>query len=102
MSDPHSPSFDSKGAGETSLDDRRNDQRLPSSASLRLQLDGQSVEGIAENVSQAGALFFSSDSLRVSVEIVENGETRTLTGRIARIERMSAENSGYAVEFDPS
>lgn len=102
MSDPHSHGFESPGTAETSLEDRRNDQRHASSASIRLQLDGQSVEGIAENVSKAGALFFSSDSLRVSVEIVENGKPRTLNGRIARIERMSADNSGYAVEFDPS
>ena len=94
------PNPTSREAATTDTEDRRHTLREPSSARVRVTLAEQELEGIAENVSRAGVLFFSPEALAVSVEIEEDGVVRTLVGRVARVERMSAENSGYAIEFD--
>jgi len=82
-------------------DERRAAEREDSRSSLRLTLDTDSLEGTTENISGVGVLFFSEGTLRVSVEIHEGGERRVRRGRLVRVQRMSLENTGFAVEFDP-
>lgn len=81
--------------------ERRRADRRPTEARLRLEVDAQSLEGTTENASDVGVLFFSEESLRVTVEYTVDGETRRCVGRIARCQRMSEDNVGFAVEFDP-
>ena len=82
-------------------DERRAEERADLRSSLRLTLDTASLEGTTENISGVGVLFFSEGTLRVSVEIHEGGERRVRRGRLVRVQRMSLENTGFAVEFDP-
>ena len=84
----------------TQIHDRRRGDRIPTEASIQVELDAQSLAGRCENLSHAGVLFFSPNHLNVTVHIDTGTGRRTLTGRIARVERMSAENAGYAIEFD--
>ena len=46
-------------------------------------------------------LFFTDSSLKVTVEIHEDGAKRKRTGRLVRVQRMSLDSTGFAVEFDP-
>lgn len=75
----------------------RQDKQLP----VRLQLDATALSGTSENISGVGILFFTDDSLRVTVEIEEDGRTRTRSGRLVRVQRMTLDSTGFAVEFDP-
>lgn len=81
-------------------DDRRRNNRRTSEVSLRVEVAAREINGRAENISQAGVFFFSSDCLRVSVHMEQDGETRTYPGRIVRVERLSDESTGFAIEFD--
>ena len=56
------------------------------------------LTGMTENISGVGVLFFTQGSLRVQVEL-EDGMVRT--GRLVRVQRLSLEDTGIAVEFDP-
>ncbi len=82
-------------------EERRASQREERRSPLRLTIDSLSMEGVTENLSGVGVLFFSEASLRVSVEMEENGQKRVRRGRLVRVQRMSLENTGFAVEFDP-
>lgn len=81
--------------------ERRAAERRDSNAGLRLTVDGVDLVGTTENVSGVGVLFFSEGSLRVSVEYEEDGQRRVRKGRLVRVQRMSLDNTGFAVEFDP-
>jgi hypothetical protein len=85
----------------SATDERRAAEREGSNASLRLTVDTLDLEGTTENISGVGVLFFSEGCLRVSVEIEEGGRRRVRKGRLVRVQRMSLENTGFAVEFDP-
>jgi hypothetical protein len=80
--------------------ERRRNRRQKSRGRVVLQVQTSSIEGRTENVSDTGILFFSTDELTVTVQIEENGETRTRTGRIARAQRVHGDSFGWAVEFD--
>ncbi len=82
------------------VDDRRTDSRRNSQAQLTITMESPSFGGQAENLSQAGVFFFSPDRLRVRVEI-QDGQTRsTRDGYLVRVERMSTDLTGYAIEFE--
>ena len=85
---------------ETSTSDRRRARRAASKSTIKLTLDTHELSGNAENLSQTGVLFFSEGVLRVTVEIEENGKRTTRRGRLARAQRMRADQMGWAVEFD--
>jgi hypothetical protein len=84
----------------TGVDDRRGDARRTSLARLSIHVESPSFGGQAENLSQAGVFFFSPDRVRVQVEIEEGGQRRVRGGTLVRVERMSADLTGYAIEFD--
>jgi len=67
---------------------------------VRLQILAASIDGLVENVSASGLLFFSDGDLRVEVEVEEDGRVQRRTGRLVRVQRMRGESLGWAVEFD--
>ena len=90
-----------KNGENTSTADQRRTDRRALEAPVRLRLETQELAGVSENVSRAGLLFFSDEPLRVSVEVVESGGTRTYSGKLIRVQRMSESSTGLAIEFDP-
>jgi len=85
----------------TSLDERRAGERRPSSAPLRVRLETGAFVGVSDNLSEAGVFFTSGERLRVTVEIDEpGGGRRILSGHLVRVQRMSADSTGYAIEFE--
>lgn len=82
-------------------DERRAEPRHESHEVVRLKVDSAKLTGNAENVSGVGVLFFTDDSLRVTVELEgADGETVTRTGQLVRVQRLSLDSTGFAVEFD--
>ena len=94
------PAPDHDYTNSTATGERRRKPRKESVSALRLSVESCSLEGVTENVSGIGVLFFAEGDLRVSVELEENGARVTRTGRLVRVQRMSLENTGFAVEFD--
>lgn len=92
---------DKHPAHDTAIGERRAHERKDVSQDLSLTIETDALTGITENVSGIGVLFFTEGDLRVSVEMDENGERKTRTGRLVRVQRMSLDNTGFAVEFDP-
>lgn len=84
----------------TSVDERRESTRRSVDVNLRVVLDSDEIRGRAENISQAGVFFFSGDHLRVTVHIEQEGDSRPYSGRIVRVERLSDDSTGFAIEFD--
>jgi hypothetical protein len=80
--------------------ERRTHPRRPSDAQVLMRLDTTSVAGVAENISDTGLLFFAGSAPRVEVEIVEDGRTRRVFGRLVRVQCLRGNSTGYAVEFD--
>ena len=68
---------------------------------MELTVETDSLSGRTQNLSGAGVFLFSDSPLRVSVSIDQDGETLTRQGRLVRVERMNADSTGYAIEFDP-
>jgi hypothetical protein len=81
--------------------DQRHVDRRAIEAPVRMHLETVTLEGLSDNISRAGLLFFSEEGLRVRVEVVEPNGTRSYTGRLIRLQRMSESSTGLAVEFDP-
>ena len=100
-SDPTPELPESPGALRALTNDRRASEREAYSAPMRLTIESPAMEGVTENISRVGVVFFSQSCLRVSVEIEEDGQRRVRRGRLVRVQRMSMENTGFAVEFDP-
>ncbi|MDZ4774777.1 MAG: PilZ domain-containing protein [Planctomycetota bacterium] len=86
----------------TETGERRRDRRATNRGYVKLKIDTQALEGHADNVSPTGVLFFSEGDLRVTVELEENGTSKTIHGRLVRAQRMRGDSFGWAVEFDPS
>jgi len=84
----------------TQTGERRRNRRQPVRGQVKLKVQTKELEGRADNVSPTGVLFFSQGDLRVTVEITEGDETRTINGRLVRAQRMRGDNFGWAVEFD--
>ena len=85
---------------QTEIADRRSTDRKPYEARLTVQVDTREFGGTSKNISQAGIFFFSGDRLRVSVRIQDESGTRTCQGNLVRVERMDAQTTGFAIEFD--
>ena len=85
---------------ETGTLDRRGQDRDAAEAQVSIHVDTSSFGGLTKNVSQAGVFFFSSDQLRVTVQIDDDSGTRTATGNLVRVERVDGETTGFAIEFD--
>jgi len=82
-------------------DEKRAEPRTESHQSVRLKIDSADLTGACENISGVGVLFFTDDTLQVTVELEEaDGRKVTRTGRLVRVQRMSLDNTGFAVEFD--
>jgi hypothetical protein len=84
----------------THTSDRRRHRRRGTAGKVRLTVDPTSIAGDVENVSRSGLLFFGDGSLRVSIEIEENGATTKRVGRIVRAQRIRGNTFGWAIEFD--
>jgi hypothetical protein len=84
----------------TGIGERRRNARRDSDIHLQVVVDTAGIHGRAENISQAGVFFFSGDSLRVTVNIEQDGETKSYPGQLVRVERLSPETTGFAIEFD--
>ena len=80
--------------------ERRAVVRSSASSPMRITLVNPRFEGRADNLSNAGVFFFSPDRLRVTVEVEEDGQLLEHTGFLVRVQRMSEETTGYAIEFD--
>jgi hypothetical protein len=92
MQEPHDPA--------TSLDERRARERRDSTATLKVTVLAAALDGRSDNVSEAGVFFTSSERLAVEVELEEGGVRTVRTGHLVRVQRMSADSTGYAIEFD--
>ena len=84
------------------VQDARAQERRAIEAPVRLRIDSASIQGTSDNLSSAGLLFFTEEPLRVTVEVEEDGETKSYRGRLLRVQRMSESSTGLAVEFDPA
>jgi hypothetical protein len=82
--------------------DRRRAAREASDSSVQVSINTGSLDGVANNLSKTGILFFTDGELRVTVEFVEDGEARKVTGSLVRCERIKGDHRGWAVEFDRS
>jgi hypothetical protein len=80
-------------------DQRRADRRALE-APVRMHIDSGDLEGMSDNFSSAGIMFFTEEPIRVTVEVSEPEGPRTYHGRIVRLQRMNDSNTGLAIEFD--
>ena len=94
------PDSSSEYSSASEVANRRRAGRRTVQSELTLKVKSESITGVSDNFSHIGILFFSKEPLRVEVEVEEDGELRTYSGRLVRVQRMSAENTGFAVEFD--
>jgi hypothetical protein len=82
--------------------DQRRTERKFHEAPVTMHLDTHALNGLSDNISRAGLLFFTEEPVRVKVEVREQGGgSRTYAGRLIRLQRMSESSTGLAVEFDP-
>jgi len=85
----------------TSLDDRRSGERRRLDAPLRVRLETEVFGGVCDNLSEAGVFFTSPERVRVTVELSDaEGGRRVLSGHLVRVQRMSPDSTGYAIEFE--
>jgi hypothetical protein len=91
--DPHDNSA-------SSTRDRRTKPRRASNASVRVLVAEQEITGQADDISRSGILFFTDSSLKIEIEIEEDGRTTRRTGRLVRAQVMSPDRIGWAVEFE--
>ena len=82
--------------------DQRRAARRPLEVPIRLRVLGEGLTGTTDNLSEVGVMFFAEEPLRVEVELEVDGKRVTYTGRLVRAQKMSATNTGFAVEFDES
>ena len=83
-----------------STKDQRRQTRDSVETQVTLRLETDAVEGVSDNLSEAGIMFFTDEPLRCTVEVKTEDGSRSFGGRIVRVQRMSEENTGLAVEFD--
>jgi hypothetical protein len=84
----------------TGVGERRKSNRRDSDVHLEVEVESRTIEGRAENISSAGVFFFADGPLQVNVKIVQDGHSQTYTGKLVRVERLSPETTGFAIEFD--
>lgn len=80
--------------------ERRAEKRRRSAGKVTLRIDASELEGEMDNISTSGVLFFTGADLRVSVQILENGQPVVRSGRLVRAQRVRPEHVGWAIEFD--
>lgn len=81
--------------------ERRVEERRATRAPLEVRLETLAIEGVCDNLSENGVFFTSQERLRVRVHLTDaEGVARELTGHLVRVQRMSAESTGYAIELD--
>ncbi len=85
----------------THTTDLRRAPRRPVAAPIRMRVESETLEGVSENISGVGLMFFADAPLRVTIEVEEEGATRSYSGRLVRAQKMSESSTGYAIEFDP-
>ncbi|MBI1379895.1 MAG: hypothetical protein GC161_02260 [Planctomycetaceae bacterium] len=81
--------------------DRRVAPRREIPGPVTLEVLGALVETRAQNISPTGLLVTLGAPLRVKLSWTEDGRQHERTGRLARLQRLSADQSGLAIEFDP-
>jgi hypothetical protein len=85
----------------TEVGERRSSTRQETDSRVRVAIETSEFGGQAENISPAGVFFFSADAVRVRVELESRtGTRRYFTGRLVRVQRMSEDETGFAIEFD--
>jgi hypothetical protein len=89
-----------ESAREPALGNRRLGERMPSAAPLKITFVQPSFAGVCDNLSEGGVFFASADRLQVVVELEIDGVRREFRGALVRVQRMSAESTGYAIEFE--
>lgn len=89
-----------ENAPRASTADRRTDNRRSAQGAVRLTLAATELCGEIDNISKSGMLFFTDGELRVRVEYQEEGVTRQRSARLVRVQRMRADHTGWAIEFD--
>ena len=82
------------------LDEKRLASRHALEAPVVMHIETETLEGMSDNASSAGIMFFTDQPLRVSVEVVGPDGSRTHRGRLVRVQRMNETNTGLAIEFD--
>jgi hypothetical protein len=90
-----------KSTRYTNVADRRRANRDTTEAGILLKIETRTLAGVNDNISSAGLLFFTDETIRVTVEVSTPGGTQTHTGRLVRAQRMGESSTGIAVEFDP-
>ena len=83
-----------------SLTERRRAKRFQVHGKVSLELETQHLDGVSENLSRTGVLFYTDQPVRVTVELEEGGVVRRRTGTLVRCERIQGDRRGWAVEFD--
>ena len=84
----------------TSTKDLRRSARHDFEAPVRMRFEIDSIEGVSDNISQVGLMFFTEQPLQVTVEIQEEGKARSYSGRLMRLQRLNETSTGLAIEFD--
>ena len=95
--------MDASPSGSSSpsqIAERREAVRHAIEAPVRMQLEAQCLEGLSDNLSHIGIMFFTEDPVRVKIDVEHPEGTRTYTGRLVRVQRMNETNTGLAIEFD--
>lgn len=92
--------MDFRPQSSTGIGERRASERASRSAEVSLRLESQVLEGNADNLSQAGVLFFCDNVLRVTAQLQGTGEREAYAAQIVRIESLDGVESSYAVAFD--
>jgi hypothetical protein len=90
-----------KDRDNTGTADQRRTTRRSLDARVSMRLETSALTGQCDNVSRAGILFYCDQPIRVTIEVEEQSGLRTYQGRLIRLQRISDESTGLAVEFDP-
>ena len=85
---------------QPAVSDRRGGERISVAAPLTITFVQPSFTGVSDNASEGGVFFTSSERLRVVVELEVDGVRCQFPGSLVRVQRMSAESTGYAIEFE--
>ena len=86
---------------ETNPGELRGGERQAHRANVVLSPAADPIQGLSDNVSREGIMFYTEGDLRVSVEFDGPDGRQRRSGRVVRVNRVSDEETGMAVEFDP-
>jgi hypothetical protein len=80
--------------------EKRKSPRNPVHTTFSLSIQATQVGGMGSDMSQKGAYFVTSDDIPVELTIEREGEERTVTGKIVRMDPVSEGTQGIAIQFD--